>query len=155
MWSEAFFISTAEGNIMPSRCDAEEYVISPRRWRRYHLGASSWHRIDRFQRFLSQIKPLIFYFNLRWELLKSVDSVQSYVHLKSAKNETPRDGIFFIVAARWDDVSLSRRFAPMVHIRFFCLARPKMQHSRSGTRSESGTFGPLGKIVYYDTRPVK
>ena len=33
----------------------------------------------------------------------------------------------------------------MVSIRFFCLVRPKIQHSRSGAGSENGTFGPLGK----------
>ena len=40
-------------------------------------------------------------------------------------------------------------FAPMVSIRFFCLVRPKIQHPRSGTGSESGTFGPLGKKIFF------
>ena len=40
-------------------------------------------------------------------------------------------------------------FAPMVSIQFFCLVRPKIQHSRSGAGSESGTFGPLGKKIFF------
>ena len=35
----------------------------------------------------------------------------------------------------------------MVRIRFFCPARPKIQHLRSDAGSESGTFGPLGKKI--------
>ena len=33
-------------------------------------------------------------------------------------------------------------------IRFFCLVRLKIQHSRSDSRSESGSFGPLGNSRY-------
>ena len=36
-------------------------------------------------------------------------------------------------------------FAPVVRIRFCCLARPKIQHLRPGAGSGSGTFGPLCK----------
>ena len=112
-------ISTAERNIMPSRREAGEDAISARRWRRCHHGATmkkmpsrglifrtfrshvNFSRIDRFQRFSYQIKVEDKRFNLIWESLKSVDFVQSYMPFKSVKNETPRNGIFFIVALRW------------------------------------------------------
>ena len=41
-------------------------------------------------------------------------------------------------------------FASVVRIRFFCLARPKIQPLRSAAGRKSGTFGPLGKKdVFY------
>ena len=46
-------------------------------------------------------------------------------------------------------------FAPMVSIRFFYLVRPKIQDSRSGAGSESGTFAPLGKKHYLKNKNSK
>ena len=39
-----------------------------------------------------------------------------------------------------------------MRIRFFCLARPKIQPLRSAAGSKSVTFGPLGKKIYIKRR---
>ena len=41
-----------------------------------------------------------------------------------------------------------------MRIRFFCLARPKIQHLRSDAESESGTCGPLGKKINFTENNV-
>ena len=70
------------------------------------------------------------------------------IHLGSKSKECPRSHVNCHPSGRqgWQTCDLRHSlFAPMVSIRFFCLARPKIQHSRSGAGSVSGTFGPLGK----------
>ena len=41
---------------------------------------------------------------------------------------------------------------PVLYIRFFCLARPKIQRSCSSAGSESDTFGPLGKKIVFASK---
>ena len=70
---------------MLSRRDSEEHAISECLIFRTFQMHVTLHRIDRFQRFSSQIKSLTFYFNLRW----------------AYSSPSRRDSIFFIIAARW------------------------------------------------------
>ena len=86
---------------MLSRCDAEEGATSRRLIFRTSQMHVPLHRINRFQRFSSQIKVEDKRFNWRWASLKPVDSLQSYMHLRRAKNKMPRGSMFFTVAARY------------------------------------------------------
>ena len=70
---------------MPLRRDNEDVISGRLIFRTFQMHVTL-HRIYRFQRF---------------HLKLSVDSMQSYMHLKRVKNQTPRDDIFFIVAQRW------------------------------------------------------